>query len=300
VQLNGNCVFWGGGTSLLLSNVVSGTGGLIKNGTYTLLLAAANSYTGNTTVNAGILLLTNNGSITSSVLITLAAGGTLDATGRGDDTLALSGGQTLAGAGIVKGNLNVGSGTVSPGPSLVTLTVTNGAVNLQPSSTMVMEVNRVGSPTSDQLRGDTSIAYGGTLVISNLGPMLVAGDSFKLFTATNYSGSFSSIVPAQPGLGLRWDTNQLNTPGIISGGTLNIALLPQPGVTNAFISSGNITIAGTNGTAGFSYRVLGSTDVAAPISNWTILKTNLFDAGGNFQFTSGTTNLQQFFRIQAL
>ncbi|HUB86732.1 MAG TPA: NPCBM/NEW2 domain-containing protein, partial [Verrucomicrobiae bacterium] len=49
VQLNGNCVFSGGGTSLTLSNVVGGTGGIVKNGTYSLILAATNIYTGNTT-----------------------------------------------------------------------------------------------------------------------------------------------------------------------------------------------------------------------------------------------------------
>jgi len=47
MQLNGNCVFWGGGTSLALYNVVSGTGALIKTGTYNLILAGTNIYSDN-------------------------------------------------------------------------------------------------------------------------------------------------------------------------------------------------------------------------------------------------------------
>jgi autotransporter-associated beta strand protein len=281
--------------------VVSGSGGLIKNGAYNLILAVTNTYSGNTTVNAGRLTLTNNGAIPSCFSINVGSGAMLDAIGRSDSTFTLASGQTLAGRGTIRGNLIVGAGgTLAPGPSLVTLTVTNGAVTLQPLSTTIMDINRASSATSDLIRGDTNITYGGTLNLSNLGPALLVGDSFKLFTATNYLGSFSTILPPQPGQGLRWDTGQLNSAGITDGGTLKVALLPQPVVTNASLSGGNINIGGANGTAGYFYRVLGSTNVAGPLASWTILRTNVFDGSGNFQFTSGTTNLQQFFRIQAL
>src|SRR6185312_9546420 len=70
VQLNGDCLFWGGGSSLTLGNVVSGTGNLIKNGGYSLILSNVNNYAGNTVINAGTLSLVKNGSIAASAKIT--------------------------------------------------------------------------------------------------------------------------------------------------------------------------------------------------------------------------------------
>jgi hypothetical protein len=161
-----------------------------------------------------------------------------------------------------------------------------------------MELNK--SPLANDLlmarnTNATTITFNGTLAVTNLAGILAAGDSFKLFSATNYSGTFSSIQPSQPAIGLVWNTSQLYTQGILS-----INAVPVPGITNVATSGGNIVIGGTNGTAGLSYRVLTSPDVLLPTSSWTILGTNVFGGGGNFQFSVGTTNAQQFFRVQAL
>jgi hypothetical protein len=46
--------------------------------------------------------------------------------------------------------------------------------------------------------------------------------------------------------------------------------------------------------------VLSTSNVGSALNTWTILGTNTFDVNGNFQFTSGVTNQQQYFAIQAL
>jgi len=57
---------------------ISGTGSLTQNGSGTLILNAANTYTGDTTINAGTLALGSNGSIASSSVLTIASGAIFD------------------------------------------------------------------------------------------------------------------------------------------------------------------------------------------------------------------------------
>jgi hypothetical protein len=114
-----------------------------------------------------------------------------------------------------------------------------GNVTLQSGSTNFMELNK-SLATSDQVRATaataTTITYGGTLSLTNLAGNLAASDTFKLFSATNYSGAFSAITPATPAPGLGWNTNTLVTDGIlrfvtivnsitfsVSGNTLNLS-----------------------------------------------------------------------------
>jgi autotransporter-associated beta strand protein len=253
-------------------------GGLIKKGSGTLTLTAANTYTGPTAISNGTLAV--NGSLAATA-VTVATNGTLAGTGNlgGAVTVNAGGAISPAGAGVIG-----------------TLTVSNN-VTFQPNGKAVMELSKTAA-TNDLLRAiaptATTINFAGTLAVTNLAGTLANGDSFKLFSATNLTGSFN-IVPSQPAIGLRWDASLLNTAGI-----LKIVSLPNPGITNVAFSNGNLIIGGTNGTAGLSYRVLTSPDVLLPMSSWTAIGTNAFDGGGNFQFTMGATNALQFFRLQAL
>jgi fibronectin-binding autotransporter adhesin len=254
-------------------------GGLLKLGSGNLTLTAGNTYTGPTTISNGTL--TVNGSI-------------------GTNTVTIATNGILAGAGTVRGATTVqGGGAVSPAGAGVagTLVVSNN-VTFQANSTAIMEINK-STAANDLLiarnTNATTITFNGTLAVTNLAGTLVAGDSFKLFSATNYLGTFTSIQPPQPAIGLLWNTSQLYSAGI-----LQIGVVPVPGITNVAFSGGNIVVGGTNGTAGLSYRVLTSASVTVPTSGWTILGTNTFNGSGNFQFAIGTTNAQQFFRLQAL
>jgi hypothetical protein len=54
------------------------------------------------------------------------------------------------------------------------------------------------------------------LSLSNLTAALASGDSFKLFNAASYSGTFANITPAAPGTGLVWDTSSLTNNGVLN------------------------------------------------------------------------------------
>jgi hypothetical protein len=63
--------------------------------------------------------------------------------------------------------------------------------------------------------------------------------------------------------------------------------IPAPVVISRPVVTGNgLIMSGSNGTAGSTYYVLSSTNVAAPLSTWTRVSTNTFDANGNFSVTN--------------
>jgi autotransporter-associated beta strand protein len=295
ITLTGGCIFNVGGTSLTVSAAIAGTGGLIKNGGSPMLLTGSVNYTGDTTINGGRLVLSDSISISASTNITLG-GGTLDVSGRSDGMQTILGGHTLLGSGRIDGSLQVNAGgTVAPGNDSLglpigVLTVTN-VVTLAGTNAMQTEK---ASLTNDVITGAASIVFGGVLGVSDdFGIAYADGDSFKFFSAASYSGSFSSIEPTSPGAGLFWDTSQLTV-----SGTLRVMSTPKPTITAIVKSGSNVAFSGSGGAPNASYSVLTSTNAALPLTQWTSVVTNQFDASGNFSFTSSAAQPQQYFILQ--
>jgi autotransporter-associated beta strand protein len=95
--------------------LLSGDVEVQKVGGGTLVLTAANSYTGPTSVAAGVLLVTNSAAIGSTESIEVAAAATLDVRPLVDG-LSIRSGQMLGGVGTVLGSVTFGQGsTLSPG-----------------------------------------------------------------------------------------------------------------------------------------------------------------------------------------
>lgn len=66
------------------------------------------------------------------------------------------------------------------------------------------------------------------------------------------------------------------------------------------MSGANIIISGTNnsGSSG-TYRMLTSTNLLLPRTNWTVVTNASFDGKGNFSFTNAIgSNSQQFYTLQ--
>jgi fibronectin-binding autotransporter adhesin len=289
VELFGGCVFNVTGLAMNILGPISGSGNLIKEGASPLTLEGANTYTGNTTITTGTLLLDTNGTISDSAVIDIGTGTTLDVSQRTDDTLTLAGGQTLQGAGVLNGSLIAGAGsTVSPGESSVgILTVTNTVVL---SGITSMGLDQAGA-TNSVLASGSTITYGGVLDLTYLSGSPATGASFKLFKAASYLGSFGSLSPATPGPGQTWDISALNSAGII-----RVAGAPS---FSAITHLGNaVIISGTNGTATETYYVLASTNLSLSLTNWTRIATNTFNGSGGFSFTNTITVPYRYFVLQ--
>ena len=155
-----------------------GASALSKVGTGTLTLTGVNNnYSGGTVVNAGTLLV-NNGT----------------GTGAGSGAVTIASGGTLGGAGIISGAVTVNSGgAFAPGNPLGILTISN-TLTLNSGSTTFVQVQHTPL-TNNAAKTSGTLTEGGTLNVTNFGAAALAtGDTFKLFNAANYAGSFSSFV----------------------------------------------------------------------------------------------------------
>jgi len=83
-------------------------------------------------------------------------------------------------------------------------------------------------------------------------------------------------------------------------GTGQIVFLPAPAISRLDVSGNNFILGGSNGIAGRTFYLLGTTNVALPFNQWQYLDTNVFDGNGNFDLTNSINPgaLQQFYRLQ--
>jgi fibronectin-binding autotransporter adhesin len=268
---------------ITFSGPLSESGTLSLAGAGAIVFAGSNTYSANTVIGCQYFMADNtNGSATGTGAVTVGVTG---------------GGSYLGGTGSLSGPVSVvAENTLQPGNPLTGspgILVISNSLTLQAGSMSVLNLNAAAPPGSAVV-GMTSVTYGGTLTVNVASGTPAAGQTYQLFQAGSYSGSFEGGVqlPSLPS-GLNWNTNNLSVNGSIS-------VTGQNGVFNPPVFSGNqLILSGTSGLANGTYTVLVSTNLAQP-SAWTILSSgNTFDSNGNFSFTN-TVNpavTQQYFRI---
>jgi fibronectin-binding autotransporter adhesin len=219
--------------SVTFTNFINGTGSLVQQGSGTLTLSGANTYTGNTEI-------TNNGT-----LVVSSVGGGIDVNSGGTLVPIAVG---SVGSLNVEGNMNISSGTL-----LASLNK-----SLTPSNSFVSV-------------GGTINSSGGKLKLLNFGPSLVVGDEFTIFnqpvggamtivspgfTVTNnlaVDGSVTVGSVASPGSG--------QITAAISSGNLNLSwpaawaglhLQVQTNSLSIGLGTNWVTIPGTDATNSYS------------------------------------------------
>ena len=257
----------------------------VNGGAFTL--SSSNAYTGNTTVNGGVLLV--NGLLGASP-VTVNAGGLLGGTGR------LGGQVTLE----VGGMLSPGTGTNA---GKLYLDTTTQLTWFKPGSTFQVHLNGTNAGAYDQLlpKGDLFLEQPTLQIVLGYAPAI--GDQFTIVDLEIgfLDGTFAGIpnggtVTAG---GYQFQVQY----GAIDGNSLVLTCVGA-GLTPPTLAGGG-PLTGTSfpltfsGPAGQSYRVLTSTNVALPLTNWAVLSTGTFGAGPAAYTDTTATNRQRFYIIKS-
>lgn len=263
-------------TNLTVSGVISGAGGLVKNGGGVLTLNAANTFSGATTNLSGTVLANNS---TGSA--------------NGGGALFVNFGATLGGTGIVSGPVSI-SGSLAPGNPIGTLTVTNGLIFTNGGGYFwTLAANATNSPG---VNFDQIILSGGTLVLNSNSPLVIAFTNTATAPATNVafwqsprSWKIISLGAAATNLGLAKFTSISNnnftagkfvsTADAQGNVLLNFLPTPSPVVSPALPGAGTASVnVSWSAIAGVTYQLQSSTNLATtnwlPLGNVTAASTN--------------------------
>ena len=305
------------GTTLTISGGgAATTGGLTKNGSGTLLFTASNSYTGDTTVNSGILQIGSNNRISdSSTLrvnggtfnmvtfndtvagVILSANGTISGTNpiltSTSDFILESGTAAAILAGTVGVNKNA-SGTV-------TLSAANTYTGATTINAGTLQIGNGG--TTGALSTSSAITNNGTLTfnrsntitqgthfasaISGTGHVTQAGTGTLSFNGTNSYTGTTTISAGTLALNSSASNNSTISGDIlINGGTLNYQSSINDQISNSAtvtMTSGSFALAARDETIGAMSISGGNISIT---SGWLTLSSASSFTGGNVSITS--------------
>ena len=201
----------GAGGSSVFSGTVAGTGGLIKQGADSFTLAGANRYTGDTTVQAGNLVLSGDNRLSDATAVSVATGATLTLAGT-DKVRSLQLAGTLAGAGTltaadyaltggtVEANLGTGA-LLSSGASLIKGLAQLDSVTVHAGTLSLGLAGRLTANPAVSVDAGATLALGGNETLGTLagsGGVVLGGAT--LSTGVTGSSTFAGDISGSGGL----------------------------------------------------------------------------------------------------
>ncbi len=233
--------------TLTIANVISGSGTITKAGAGVLRLTAANTHSGNTTINAGTLSLTGSGIVSTTGTVSLtAASSVFDISG-------------ITPAGITIGALTFTNGTLTQGGKSLTLSSSGTALTLGNGRS-------VAGPIAFSAAG--SVLYNGTTTVATISNTVDLGSFAHTFNigsaltpALTISGVMSNGSITKTGTG----TLQLQAANTYSGGTTINAGALALSTSGTLSSTGAVTLGG--GTFDISAITPASTTIGSLVFN---------------------------------
>jgi hypothetical protein len=313
VYTSGTVDFSGGTVNALVGTMIVGRGATTTQdtgtaqGTLTMTAGTFNV----TNLSIAVQRAVNSATVTGAVNVNGSA--VLISTNTG---IVLS--QTAGGTGPTVGSLNITNGTVMAnittggGTSIInlsagTLVVPFGA-SVGSNTAAISTLNLAGGSVHVNVNGSVPAAM---IYATNI---TASGTTIAIDSLTNISGTNTvhliSYTGADPYAGLTLGAVPYGYAGALVDNTANNsidltvstgALPPPPTIGSITLSGGQIIISGTNnaGVAGNGYSVLTSTNLALPLTSWSVLTQGTFGANGSFSFTNTLgTNSAQFFVLR--
>jgi fibronectin-binding autotransporter adhesin len=251
-----------------VSSDISGIGSLTCTGGGTLMLSGPNTFTGTTTVSSGTVLV--NGTLGTNVVVVSSSG-------------------TLGGSGNIAGAVTVQTGGAvqnSPG-NLTAAALTLGTTGAATTSSQF-------TLAAGGWIAAGSLSVNGTNIINILDTNLVTGTN-TLFTYTGTIGGSSGFGGFQVGTVPAGFTALLqNTDSAVQ---LVVSPSPPPvlnGISTFNAGNYQFSFSGANSQP---YRILCSTNLFWPLSNWMVLGSGTFGTGMVNYTDLSATNAQRFYRI---
>lgn len=268
----------------------SATGTIIKAGSGTLVLNGSNSYSGNTTVNAGVLNIRHANALgTTAGSTSIASGGTLQIQGgitTSAEALTLNGAGFAGSGGVglqtgalvnVSGTNNY-SGLVTLG-SAATIASNSGTLNLTNPGTITGSAFTLTLTGAGDGRIDSVIGIG-------TGPVTKAGTGTWVLTGANTSTGILFVENGTLQVGDGTSGSWTTTPSVMMSGSGRFNY--QGTTTGSTQTLNNMTFSSGEGTVQSTYGGAGNTTLTfAALGNKTVGATGNFVISGG---VNGSTN----------
>ena len=315
------------------SSGIAGAGSLIKNGTGSVTINTANSYTGSTSLNAGTLVLGSTGSL-SSTAITVASAATFNLDGTlagtpltvsasatfaesvtgvisGSTGLTTSGTTTLAGNNTRTGTTTLNAGTLNLNSATAlgsgAVTINGGTIDNTSGSAKTLSTNNTQSWNGNfAFAGSNALNLGTGAVTLSANRTLTTNGSAAL-TVGGVIGGSASLTKDGAGILTLTAINTYNGGTTVNGGTLN---LNTGGATGAIRGTLNINSGATvalNSSDALGYNTGGVSVDTININGGTLHNTagnqgfitNVILTGGSMTSTGGAYNFKTGFGISS-
>ena len=274
-------------TNGIYSGVMSGSGSLTKNGIGTLTLAANNTYSGGTTLNAGTLAISNNNALGTG-LVTFASNSMITAL----TNLTVANNYSIAGG--VTGTFDVLPGATLTNPGVIsgsgTLSKIDGGTLILAALNTYTGGTIISGGTLQVGNGATSGSLGSGTVVDTTS--LTFGNSSSQTISNNISGS-GSITQFGSGTTILSGSNSYTGGTTLNGGTVDIENSSAFGTGSVTFASNSTVKTLTTITVTNTYVVsIGVTNIFDVASGASLTNSGVITGGGSLvSMGAGTLTL---------